>query len=505
MKADARAWLRDRRPRGYVRESTTRQGKDDRFGPEIQKHAQRELVARFGLRDLTYFYTDLVSGTGALRRSDFQRMVADARARQFDVLLVYDVSRFARNETDAWVYLDALRDAGVPVYFCDEDILTVVDEDWRDRIGDVINAAAAYSRRLSRNVRRGLERKRARGLYVGGIPWGYQVRPDGSGLEPMSDGAVTRTRLELWTLYATGSWTYATLATELNRRGLRMTWRGRTRPFSKWSIQEVLEHRVDLEHGGLAPATFDAVRILQASRAGARSKPGQQRHRYLFSTVARCGECGERFWGRMNNNAKKPRSYPQLIHAPRGCRSGTRNEEKLVAEFGLWLKSWRLGADVRVRVARYLAGRRVDDSREVRRRSIASELDRLRNLYRWNDIGETEYLAERRRLARAQDELGPEPEVRAPSSEALDLAARIGDAWSAVSMETRRRFLEEWFEKVLIHRDGRTVIVPREPYRAIVFAAVGSAGATPNGSAVPTFSVSGLAEWEAFWAAEATA
>lgn len=94
-------------------------------------------------------------------------MVGDARAKAFDVLLVYDVSRFARNELDAWRYLEELAAAGVPVYFCDEDLLTVHDEDWKDRIGDVVNAAAQYSRKLSRNIGRSLARKWASGAQGG--------------------------------------------------------------------------------------------------------------------------------------------------------------------------------------------------------------------------------------------------------------------------------------------------------------------------------------------------
>src|SRR2546422_57260 len=128
MRTDSRAWLEDKRVAGYIRESTVAQGKEDRFGPEIQKYAQEQAVERFGARPIGRTYIDLVSGTNVLKRSDFQRMVADARVRAFDVLFAYDVSRFARNETDAWVYLDALKDVGVPVYFCDEDILTILDE-----------------------------------------------------------------------------------------------------------------------------------------------------------------------------------------------------------------------------------------------------------------------------------------------------------------------------------------------------------------------------------------
>ncbi len=132
MRSDSREWLRDKRPAAYVRESTERQG--DKFGPESQKLMMRRALERFSIREIAHTYSDLVTGTSVLKRSDFRKMVADAKAKRFDVLLVALVDRFGRNETDSWVYLDALKDAGVPVYFCDEDILTVVDDDWRDQV-----------------------------------------------------------------------------------------------------------------------------------------------------------------------------------------------------------------------------------------------------------------------------------------------------------------------------------------------------------------------------------
>lgn len=68
--ADNRAWLSDKRVRGDVRESTAAQGRDDRFGPDIQKHAQEQAAQRYGTRELTHYYVDLVSGTNVLKRSE---------------------------------------------------------------------------------------------------------------------------------------------------------------------------------------------------------------------------------------------------------------------------------------------------------------------------------------------------------------------------------------------------------------------------------------------------
>src|SRR5438445_871262 len=438
MRTDSRSWLKAKRARGYVRESTAAQGQDDRFGPEIQKYAQARAVERFGVRELTHHYTDLVSGTNVLKRSDFQRMIAHARAREYDVLFAYDVSRFARNETDAWVYLDALKEAGVPVYFCDEDILTIVDEDWRDQIGSHINAAAAYSRKLSRNVRRGYHRKWDRGGYGGFPPFGYRRTADKLGLEPNDDAP---TRALVFERYASGKHSFASLAEELNRDGYRI----RRRPVTKASIAKIIENPIvigtlrrhagasdsEIRENAVAPivsrATWDAVqRIAHRRGEGA----GRQRFHYVFSGLARCAECGERLWGqqvyRRNKTNDRVRTYRQLRHTKGGCRRGMHDERKLVARFGEFLDQWRLPADARRRIARYIAGRSQDETILARRRSLEEQLQRIRNLYRWGDLAEDAYIADRRRLTDALRTLSVSEDT-GPSDDAIALAGQVGE------------------------------------------------------------------------------
>jgi DNA invertase Pin-like site-specific DNA recombinase len=483
MRSDSRAWLKDKRVAGYIRESTVAQGKDDRFGPEIQKYAQEHAVERYGARPISHTYTDLVSGTNALRRSDFQRMVADARVKAFDVLFAYDVSRFARNETDAWVYLDALKDVGVPVYLCDEDILTIIDEDWRDQVGAHINAAAAYSRKLSRNVRRGYHRKWDRGGYGGYPPFGYRRTADKLGLEPNEDAPVRALVIER---YASGRHSFASLADELNRDGYRC----RSGLFTKGVVAKIIGNPIVIgvlrRHPGdpdsevrenaaaaiVSRDTWDAAQRI-AHRRG--DGAGRRRFHYVFSGLARCADCGERLWGqqvvRRNKTNYRTRTYRQLRHTKAGCRRGMHNERKLVASFGEFLAHWQLPSDARERIARYLAGRSRSDEILVRRRGFEEQLERIRNLYRWGDMTEDAYLTQRRLLTRDLEAL-PIADDRVPPGEAIALASRVGELWGEMTDDERRRFVEEWFEELRLGRDGTIAVRARETYREIVFSAL---------------------------------
>lgn len=491
------------RVRAYLRESTAAQG--EKFGPDAQRAAITDACRVLDLPPPARWYTDLVSGTGRVVRDDLGAALADAQAHDYDVLVCYDTSRFARNERDAFNFEHELHRAGARLFYVREGIWA---DDRRSAVhkGVMHVLAAQYSRDLSERIRDGLRAKKAKGGWVGGVPWGYRYSADLMRIEPTDDATV---RLLAWDLYASGAFTTATLAEELNRRGLRIRSRGADRPFTKWTLTEFFRSRVDREVGGLDPATYDRARAIMDARRTTHEKPGQRRHAYVFSGVARCGDCGEAFWGRMHVDRAKPASRAQLYHAPSGCRKGAHYEDAVEAWFGRWLQTWRLPADARTRIARYVGRGQRDDGRAVRRHAIAGAIERLRDLYRWGEIDERGFTAERARLQRELDELGPDATTLVPSGSALKLASEIGTAWNAVSAETRRRFVSEWFEQVMIRRDGSVEVYPRPAYASIVFAAVGGHGghgtSTAHHADPHAFTVAGYAAWAAFWASEATA
>lgn len=519
MKQDARAWLRDRRPALYVRESTKRQGAHDRFGPEIQRQAQREAVERFAMREPERTYTDLVSGTNTLKRSDFRQMVVDARAKAFDVLLVYDVSRFARNEVDAWRYLDELQQAHVPVYFCDEDILTIHDEDWKDQIGAVINTAAQYSRKLSRTIRRSLARKWAAGAQSGRPPFGYR-RVDKMFIEPNEDAPI---RALCFTLYATEDFTFDTLAAELNGRGHRIF----GRPFTRSALRDMFTNPIVIGtlsrhprgRGGLpevrelaiAPivdrATWDHVQWILYERG--KHRRSVRSDRYVFSGAARCRDCGSRFWG--HNAGSGAYRYRRLEHRPASTEdatstsrcAGVHHESRIIAAFEAFIGSWKLRADTKAKIARYLE-RGSPDSGSLRRKQLEREISRLGDLYRWEHITEAAYLAERSELERKLAAISAVPQL--PPDAALAIVNDLGALWRKATDAERRRIVDEWFEEVRLGRDRSIEVVVRGPYRTLVFAAYGQGARIEGGLTRPyAITLAGYDEWLTFWADEATA
>ncbi len=73
---------------------------------------------------LVNVYLDIKSGANAEGRTDLGRMLEDARAEKFDLLLIKSCSRFFRNVTQALSVLHDLDDLGVEIRFDEENLVS---------------------------------------------------------------------------------------------------------------------------------------------------------------------------------------------------------------------------------------------------------------------------------------------------------------------------------------------------------------------------------------------
>ncbi len=92
----------------YVRESTEEQGQG--FSPDAQRQAIRRFAPENDLELVERLLRLPFRLAQADGRPEFQRLMADAAERRFDVVLVYHTSRFARNQVEARRYKQLLRE-----------------------------------------------------------------------------------------------------------------------------------------------------------------------------------------------------------------------------------------------------------------------------------------------------------------------------------------------------------------------------------------------------------
>jgi DNA invertase Pin-like site-specific DNA recombinase len=454
------------RARAYVRESTVEQG--EKFGPDAQRAAIARACTELRLTQPDRWYTDLVSGTGKVLRDELARARTDARAREYDVLLCYDTSRWARNERDAFNFEAEMHRAGVRVYYVAERI-------WSDDPSEgaaiakgvfhVLNAQ--YSRTLGRKVRDGYAAKFDRlGIPGGTVPWGYRFDDKGRTLVPTEDARIRALALEL---YATGRFSSRSLAAELNRRGHRIY----GRPFTQWSIVEILRNPIAIgttrRYGGRAGEVLrDGVvapivdrqtwaRCLELRSARRVTDTAPRVGVFVFGRIG-FHSCGERLSGYTRRSTAAARALVHRCSAP-----FNRDEEPFERAVSEWISRWKLDPRRRARLAAFLRRRHPD--LEKRRSAVDRRLARAKELFLLGDLSDSEYAAER---SSAQNAI-----VAIPNADAGDVPIRriedLARAWPKAPLEARRALVEELCDRV-VFGDGTMELVVRDRYRTLVAA-----------------------------------
>lgn len=117
----------DLRAVDYVRVSTASEDQRKSFQNQIDTYEQ--MIQKNSHWTYVKTYADRgISGTTA-NRDEFQSMISDAENGLFDLIVVKDVARFARNIKECLVYRDRLKDAGVIIYFVKENLVTFRQRD----------------------------------------------------------------------------------------------------------------------------------------------------------------------------------------------------------------------------------------------------------------------------------------------------------------------------------------------------------------------------------------
>ena len=155
----------------YARFSSHSQNEQSIEGQLRDNHAWAK---QHGMTVIEEYIDRALSGTKDAR-PDFQRMIRDAAKRQFEIVIVWKLDRFARNRYDSAIYKAQLKKYGVKVVSVKENITDSPEGIILE--GLLESMAEYYSANLSQNIRRGQRDSIAKGRYCGGsVPYGYKAQ-----------------------------------------------------------------------------------------------------------------------------------------------------------------------------------------------------------------------------------------------------------------------------------------------------------------------------------------
>ena len=266
------------------------------------------------------------------QRPDFQRMIEDAAKKQFEIVIVWKLDRFARNRYDSAIYKAKLKKYGVRVVSVKENITDSPEGIILE--GLLESMAEYYSANLSQNVRRGLRESISKGHYCGGaVPYGYKVQDKKLVIDDKTAPMVRY----IFEQYAAGV-PKKDIVVELNRRGYR-TRNGKL--LTNSCMTHVLSNTVYIGKyvykGEVVPSLaqpmideelFERVqeRLKLVARAPATQKAVVS---YLLAGKAYCGYCGTAMVGECGRSRTGVMYHYYACHKKkkrRGCHK--RNERK---------------------------------------------------------------------------------------------------------------------------------------------------------------------------------
>lgn len=253
-------------------------------------------------------------------------MIAHAKKKTFDAILIWKHSRFARNREDAIIYKSLLRRCGVSVISMNEQVDDTPAGKLLEGIIEVIDEF--YSLNLAEDTIRGLRENATRGFQNGSTPFGYRAKK-------VLDGHNERTKLEpdpnaslvvknIFKMYLEGKGTKE-VAKALNSEGLKTY---QNKAWSSSAVGYILKNETYTgaliygkknKHKSSSGATNDVIRVKnnhpaivntasfnevqKAMRARNRNinpvvhHPRETNSEYLLSSLLYCGKCGAKMIG----------------------------------------------------------------------------------------------------------------------------------------------------------------------------------------------------------------
>lgn len=305
----------------YCRVSTDKEEQIDSLNH--QKDFFVEYAKHNGHKLFRLYADEGISGTSLKKREEFKRLLLDAELGLFDMVVVKDISRFARNTVDALQSIRKLKSMGISTLFLTANMDSMGDSEF------ILTLFSAMAQEESNNLSKRVKWGKKINAEKGRVPqriFGYD-RIDNFTLEINPDEA--RIVRKIFSLYNEQGLGCRTISMELNRdqdktkfgndwnaRGVR---RVLVNPIycgmlvnHKYEIEDFLtgkqinlpkEEQFSHERPSwaiIAPDTFQKAQEIMESRrtkydSGEPFKEARYSSKHIFSTLIKCAHCGRSF------------------------------------------------------------------------------------------------------------------------------------------------------------------------------------------------------------------
>ena len=303
----------------YCRVSTDKA--DQLNSLEAQKEFFSEYTKRTGDTLVRLYADEGISGTKIKNRKEFLRMMADAEHGLFEMVVVKDISRFARNTVDLLQNVRKLKSLGIETQFLTANMTSMGNSEFVLTIFGAL--AQEESANTSKRVKFGKKMNAEKGR-VPNIVYGYdKTIGDYFNLTINKEEAQVVRQIYQW--YTKEGYGAAKIANMLNEKGLKtkrnckwsqnatcriltnelytgkiingkqevsdfLTGQRKEKDETEWIVVERPELRI------IDDETYEqAQEILRSRHDAFNISHERQSNKHLFSTLIKCKECGWSF------------------------------------------------------------------------------------------------------------------------------------------------------------------------------------------------------------------
>jgi DNA invertase Pin-like site-specific DNA recombinase len=450
-----------------LRVSDVRQAGKDHFSVGAQRRFLTDYCKRMGWMIVCEYVGEgesaFTSDVG--KRKTIVDLTIDAKAHRFDVLLVHDLSRFARNEELGHAVYNLLDKQGIRLINASSDVDYSTAEG-RMILSIDLGLGSYWSRKMSFHIKKAKREKFEMGLHVGDIPFGFMR--GATNKHPLVQVArEVAAILEAFRDFVAGVG-YTEIARRWNEMGLKPHSKQKNCLFTASAVQSVIEnefyagyirHRGERGRGIHEPVVSEE--LWRAAQAPVRRQPSRAREPWLLAGIAVCAVCGGPIWqcksgiGNNHHYYREPSGVRQ-----RGCaiagslwdRQLAENEVSRVVTAMTVEPAWLAEIE---REARRMP---VTDV-AFRRKSLEAKKQRYTNAYLAEVMPEAQWRAH---LAAIEAELLQLAEQR--PDQIVIAGARllsIGQVWEGMTMEEKREACRILFRSVQMNpREKRLWLDP---------------------------------------------
>lgn len=493
----------------YMRVSSEEQREKESI--ETQDGFLEEYCKLYGHQVVGIYKDEAISGTVPMReRPEGRKLLEDAKAGAFDVILSYKLDRIGRSLLVVVDTHDRLQEAGVSLRSATEPIDTSTPAG--RLIFQMLASFAEFERAtIIERSRDGLQRAFKKGVQLGRIPYGYDISEEGAFVVVEKEARVVR---QVIASIAGGATLYseAKRLNNENEPSPGYKYRGRLRKHGpRWnhnSIRSLVRQRaysgthvVNAHNGPIerpVPAIVAeelhrrALEHLEENRRYSGGKPGRT---YLLRGLIKCANCGTSYMGGFSSpSGTTKRYYKYHCHQKRTQMLDHRIKfPKCPAVKAEWLEGlvWEdvrtflaNPGDLLARVREQVAEDEDSSDLEERHASLTkrlaaqhSEKSRYVKLYGQGHIDEDElevYLADLKNQTENLKLLIASVEGDLARKQEDTLTARSAEAWLLTlrknlqnierddkqTIEERRELLKLLVDKIVVgmNEDGRTKV-----------------------------------------------